>query len=162
MKLVIILKTISKLNVDKQYGRYIHMSHIMRFFENARAGTSGAFIGGNATTNCYGSGSYLTCQSRLPTYIPGIPSKPSGVRQINDDYVFDCDAKIFSIHRNGRIMRSKGSNGKKYKWVDFENADNNLITSRAIQFCNIQKAKINSLKPSGFIKYSDKKIKVKR
>ena len=155
------ISPILKLNVDNQYGRYIHMSHIMRFFENAKSGTSGMFIGGSATTTCYGSGSYLTCNSRLPTYIPGTPGKPSGVRQVIDDYVFDCDAEIFSIHRNRRLMRSEGSNGKKYKWVNFKNAKNNLITSRAIQFCNVQKTKINSLNPSGFTKYSDTKIKVK-
>ena len=112
------ISPILKLNVNNQYGRYIHMSHIMRFFENATSGTSGILIGSSATTTCYGSGSYLTCNSRLPTYIPGSPGKPSGVRQLIDDYVFDCDEEIFSIHRNRKLMKSEGSNGKKYKWVN--------------------------------------------
>ncbi len=158
------ISPIYKLRVNGQYGRFIHISYIFRNFLNARSGTSGYLIGGSNKIDCYPTGSSYTspsytCSSQLPTYIPGTPGRPSGVVQNTMDWIFDCDQEIFSQHFKGRFRKSVGRNGKKYKWIAFNNAKNNLINNSAIDFCRTNRFGINTLKPSGFLKFSNKKIK---
>ena len=156
---------IYQVEVDNEFGRYIHKRSLFRYYREPRAGTSGyTQTYGSSQTNCTGFGNSINCTTRPPltTYVPGIPGRSGGVGENLQNFIFDCQEKLYAKYEDDRITRIQNANGKSKKWVKFENAKDNYLTNNAISFCNEKsEVDIQELPKSSFIKYKNKPIKGK-
>ena len=156
---------IYQVEVDNQFGRYIHKRSLFRYYRQARAGTSGyTQTYGGSQTNCTGFGNSISCTTTPPvtTYIPGIPSRPGGVDEVLENYIFDCQDKLYAKYEGERSIKIENINGKMKRWVSFKDARNNQLENSAIEFCNEKSnVDIQKLPISTFIKYKNKTIRGK-
>ncbi len=159
---------IYKVEVNNNFGRYIHRRIISRFYQEPKAGTQGyTQTFGNSYTNCYGYGISFSCSTSPPitTRIPGTPARPGGVYQYIYDYIFDCEDELYAQYQNKNIIRSKDKNGKNKKWISFDSIPPNYnMQKEAISYCRASTKKyfdLNTLSISKFQKYKNKEIKGK-
>ena len=151
-----------KVKVNNQFGRYINLKMIIRYYQEPQAATPGysSSIGGGST-NCYGVGSSISCYTTPPTQlnIPGRAAVPGGIVQENYDYILDCEDEVWGKHLNERLIKSKNNKGKLRKWVKFSETDDNFVKYTGITFCKNKKELIEYLQPSTFSLYKYKDIK---
>ena len=132
-----------KLNVNGDFGRYIHIQRIVRRYSEGYSGSLTTIPG-------IGPGASSTI-----SYSPG---QLPGVRQIVLNHVFDCEDKTFARFEGKRLIRSETKSGKKKKWLNFEEADG-YTARQGIKACRKSKNYIMSLNFSPFDKFSKKAIK---
>ena len=150
-----------KLKVNGNYGRYIHIIDITRYYSEGSSGTSGysTTIGGSYT-NCTGSGSSITCSTSPSTTIntPGKSGTAPGIKQRNKEVVIDCEEGTIAEHINDKLIKTKGMNGKKRKWLTLDNYGKTSLPSMyARRFC--EKNNYEKLPSSPFLKYANKNIR---
>ena len=153
-----------KVMVNNQFGRYINVQMVTRYYQEPQASTPGfsSSIGGGST-NCYGVGSSISCYTTPPTQlnIPGRAAVPGGVIQGSFDYILDCEDEVWGQHLNQRLIKSKNNKGKLRKWVKFSETDDKFVENLGISFCREEKDMIDDLKPSYFSLYKYKDIQKK-
>ena len=151
-----------KVRVNNQFGRYINLKMIIRYYQEPQAATPGysSSIGGGST-NCYGVGSSISCYTTPPTQlnIPGRAAVPGGIVQENYDYILDCEDEVWGKHLNERLIKAKNNKGKLRKWVKFSETDDNFVKYTGMPFCKDKKELIEYLQPSTFSLYKYKDIK---
>ena len=80
------------------FGRYIYYTHVVRWYQQAIAGTSASSTTiGSASTNCYGYGATISCTTTPATTLnfPGRSAVPGGVRSEKVGNFIDClDRKV--------------------------------------------------------------------
>ena len=104
-----------KVLVRGQYGRYIHLKKVTRWYQDPKAGRPGRYIGGgNATTNCYSSAGGVTCNSTINPgfYISARPAIPGGPLQLKADRIVDCEDKTVEWVFDGQSEGWKPWRGK--------------------------------------------------
>tara|TARA_Y100001968_G_scaffold48682_1_gene39026 strand:- start:113 stop:871 length:759 start_codon:yes stop_codon:yes gene_type:complete len=134
-----------KVKVRGEYGRYIHVKRVKRVYLSPKAGTSGySSGGGNLSTNCSSFRGDINCTTYTsPTYnVPGSPSRPGGVRQVNIDFVIDCKDRTYQ-----RIIDNKST-----KWKDVDLISKALADGRCNEY-------ISFYPESSITKYSKGKKK---
>ena len=129
-----------KLNVNGNYGRYVHVQRINRYF-------SEGYSGSLTTTPSVSSDS-----SPIINYSPG---KASGIGQTVENHVFDCEDKTYANYYGNRLRRTKTISGKRKKWVDFDDLILEFELELGIKACSKKKDYITSLKESPFTKLRD-------
>ena len=134
----------AKLNVNGNYGRYIHMHNIVRYYSK---GYSGSLI----TSPGLSSNSFPTI-----TYSPG---KYPGIKQIVTNYVYDCQEKNYAYFEGDKLVRQKTKTGKKKKWLSFSNIEPQSLNGVAVKTCEKSLNDILSLDESFFTKFENKPIK---
>ena len=134
-----------KLNVNGNFGRYVHIQRIVRYYSEGRSGyiNSTPGIGSNSSPRI--------------TYRSG---KAPGVRQTLIHNIFDCEDKTFARfngNKSDRLMESKNKSGKfKKKWLSFDDVPSGFTFNRGKEACNKSKNYIMSLKVSPFTKFEKK------
>ena len=152
-----------KLKVDGKYGEYIHFISLMRYYSEGTSGTSGYSTNiGGGYTNCTGYGSSISCNTSPPTTIniPGKSGTAPGIKQVKIDFIISCNDRKIAQHKNNRLVKTKGNNGKKRKWLDLDNFGSSKSFHKL--YANIHCESINSvlgLPSSNFFKYEDKNLK---
>ena len=132
-----------KLNVNGNYGRYIHIQGIIRYYSEGYSGsiTTNPGIGEGATPRI--------------NYNPG---QPAGVRQIVYNHIFDCEEKMAADFKGNRLVRTETKSGRKKKWFSFEEAQG-YAKRKGIEGCRKSKNYIMSLNISPFDKFHKKELK---
>tara|TARA_Y100001968_G_scaffold332071_1_gene388912 strand:+ start:1286 stop:2344 length:1059 start_codon:yes stop_codon:yes gene_type:complete len=133
-----------KVLVRGKYGRYIHRKALFRYYQDAKAGTSGSSITtGSYNTNCYGDTYSMNCTTEAPTttYIPGRRAVPAGIYHNKYDIIIDCKDRTFGSHLNGKLIK---------KWGSIEGT--NYSGDKYAKACG----RIDELPKSNFSKYSKK------
>ena len=137
-----------KLNVNGNFGRYVHIQRVVRYYSRGYSGSLTSIPG-------IGEGSYPTI-----SYYPG---KAPGVRQVLIHNVFDCKDKTFARfdgNRSDKIMFVTTKSGKdKKKWISFDDVAPGASFNRGKLACNKSENYINSLKVSPFDKFHKKELK---
>ena len=133
----------------------------MRYYSEGSSGTSGysTTIGGGYT-NCSGSGTSISCSTTPATTIniPGKSGTAPGIKQRNKEVVIDCEESTIAEHINDKLIKTKGMNGKKRKWLTLDNYGKQSIPSMyAGSYC--EKNNYEKLPSSSFSKYANKGIK---
>tara|TARA_B100000212_G_C27315379_1_gene507673 strand:+ start:366 stop:1175 length:810 start_codon:yes stop_codon:yes gene_type:complete len=131
-----------KLKVNGNYGRFAHINTIIRYYSKGFRG------------------SINTIQINPDSFpiITGSSGSPPGIRQLVNDYIFDCEKAIFTKFEEGKQVRSKTESGKKKKWVDFSELGS-LYISIATKTCPQNDNSILSLEKSFFTKFKPKLVK---
>ena len=130
-------KSLSKVKVRSTYGRYISVEQVVRWLQEAIAGTSGTTQTiGSSFTNCYGSGYGVSCTTTPATTItlPGRSATPGGIRQESYSLMIDCLERKVQVDGKG-------------KWKSLSNSTS--------QFADEWCGKIDSLKESALSEYAD-------
>lgn len=130
-------KSLSKVKVRSTYGRYISFEQVVRWLQEAIAGTSDTnYTIGSSTTNCYGLGYGVSCSTRPATTItlPGRSATPGGIRQESSSLMIDCLERKLQVDGKG-------------KWKSLSNSTS--------QFADEWCGKIDSLKESALSEYAD-------
>ncbi len=133
-----------KLNVNGSYGRYVHIQRIIRYYSD---GYSGSF----STSPGYSAGA--------PPIINYSPGQASGIRQMVQNHVFDCEEKTYARYKKNRLMSSETKSGRRKKWVKFEEGGEGYTSRKGIEACQKSQDYILSLDFSPFKKFEGKKPK---
>lgn len=133
----------AKLKVNGNYGRYIHMHNIIRYYSK---GYSGSLI----TSPGLSSNSFPTI-----TYSPG---KYPGIKQMVTNYVYDCQEKKYAYFEGEKLVRQKTKSGKKKKWLSFSDIEPQSLNGVAVKTCTKSLDHILSLNESFFKKFENKPL----
>ncbi len=143
------------VNFRGEYGRYIDITYVKRYYQNPESGTSGyTSTVGSSKVNCSPSycGSSISCTSTSPTTIniPGRAATPGGIVQKKSNLIVYCKdyTRIQWLECNKRI-------GKLEK-ID------QLSVSELVANGNCPKAGIGELAKSDFTKYEKRGIRNSR
>ena len=142
------------VKVRGEYGRYIDITFLKRYYQNPKSGTSGySSTVGSSRINCspsYG-GSSISCTSSSPTTIniPGRAATPGGIVQDKSNMIVDCQDRTMIQWFEGR---------KKYKWEKIN--EGGLFET--ISDSNCPKAGTGELAKSDFTKYEKRGIRKSR
>ena len=131
-----------KLNVNGNFGRYIHIQRIIRYYSEGYSGSLTTIPG-------IGEGATPTIN-----YNPG---RAPGIRQIVQNHIFDCEEKTSAIFEGKRLIRTKTNTGRKKKWFSFEETSGYTL-SKGIEACKNSKNYIMSLNISPFDKFHKKEL----
>jgi len=142
------------VKVKGEYGRYIDITYVRRYYQNPESGTSGySSTVGSSRVNCspsYG-GTSISCTSTSPTTIniPGRAATPGGIVQEKSNVIVDCQDRTMIQWFEGR---------RKYKW---EKISKNTLPG-VIADNNCPKAGTGKLDKSDFTKYEKRGIRKKK
>lgn len=130
-------KSLSKVKVRSTFGRYISFEYVVRWLQEAIAGTSDTnYTIGSSTTNCYRFGYGVRCSTRPATTITrrGRSATAGGIRQVSRLVMLDCLERTIQYEGKGN-------------WKSL----NNSTSQFADEWCG----KIDSLKESALSEYAD-------
>ena len=136
------------VKVKGEYGRYIDITYIKRYYQNPESGTSGyTSTIGSGTVNCSGYGSSINCTSTPPTTIniPGRAATPGGNVQNKSNLIIDCKDRT-------TIQWFEGKK-KLGKWIPVDAFENMLADM------NCPYAGTGKLVKSDFTKYEKRGIR---
>ena len=127
-------KSLSKVKVRSTYGRYISFETVVRWLQEAIAGSSGTIQTIRpSSTNCYRSRYGVRCTTTPATTItrPGRLATPGGIRQRSYSLMIDCLERTHQVDGKGKWR--KGTSQFSDEWC----------------------GKIDSLKESALSEYAD-------
>ena len=113
-----------KLNVNGNFGRYIHIQRIIRYYSDDYSGSLTTIPG-------IGTGATST--------INYDPERAPGIRQKLQNYIFDCEEKTAANFSGNRLIRTKTNTGRKKKWFRFEEASDFFVLNKGIEGCQNQR-----------------------
>ncbi len=111
------------VKVRGQYGRYIGITIVQRYYQNPKAGTSG-YSSGMGTASCTpGLGDSMDCTTTTFD-IPGTPSTPAGIVQKKKYIIFDCQDQTMATYWASRVTTPKwtsssGGSGGTKQWTQY-------------------------------------------
>lgn len=143
------------VKVRGEYGRYIDITYVKRYYQNPESGTSGySSTVGSSKLNCspsYGETS-ISCTSTSPTTIniPGRAATPGGVVQNKSNLIVDC--------KDGTIIQWFEGRERIGKWTKLSQ----LSIPGMVAYGNCAKAGTGELAKSDFTKYEKRGIRKSR